>query len=66
LDDYEDDGEEENPNYDPSDVECDDLDQLLDDRVEDADTALHVESDLESSNVAYAAAEDEVLGKLHY
>jgi hypothetical protein len=42
------------------------LDQLLDDRVEDADTALHVESDLESSNVAYAAAEDEVLGKLHY
>jgi len=41
------------------------LDQLLDDRVEDADTALLVESDLESSNVAHAAAEGEVLGKLH-
>lgn len=65
MDDYEDDGEEGDPNYDPSDVECDDLDQLLDDRVEDADTALLVESDLESSNVAHAAAEGEVLGKLH-
>ena len=59
LDNYQDDSEEEDPNYDPSDKECYDLDQLLDDTVE-VDNTLHVEYGPESSNVACAAAEDEV------
>ncbi len=42
-------------NYDPSDEECNDLDEQL-----DADSQLNVESELDSSNVAVAAAEDEV------
>ncbi len=58
LDDAEE--EEEDSIYDPSDEECNDLDALLEETVEDADPQLNVEYDLDSSNVTVAAEEEEV------
>ncbi len=64
-----DDAEEEDSNYDPSGAACDDVDELLDETTEDADPQVNVESELDSSNVAMAVAEDEVdlvIGKFFY
>lgn len=42
------DAEEKDSNYDPSDEKCNDLDELLDETVEDADPQVNVETELDS------------------
>jgi hypothetical protein len=72
LEDYEDawdfldDTVEDDSNYDLSDEEWNYLDELLDETIENADPEVNVASEVDSSNFAMVAAEDEldrVIGK---